>query len=54
MNITITFPDAIRDRVIDGVAGANGYLATIGLTPEGTPIPNPETKAVFAKKKLIE
>jgi len=47
-NITITIPDAIASRVLNGFARRYGYAPTI----DGEP--NPETKAQFAKRKLIE
>lgn len=45
--ITITIPDAILQRVLDGYAIANGYQPKL---EDGTP----ETKAAFAKRKIIE
>lgn len=46
--ISITIPDAQINRVVDGVCLAYNYQATIGGSP------NPETKAQFAKRMLIE
>jgi len=53
MQITITIPDEIAPRVIDGVAGQHGYQETV-LDEEGNEIPNPETKAQFAKRVILE
>lgn len=50
--ITITIPDEILQRVLDGIAGQHGYQTMIEQ-PEGEPIPNPETKAQFAKRMMI-
>jgi len=48
-SITITIPDAIASRVVNGFAIHYGYAA---ILQDGTP--NPETKTQFAKRKLIE
>ncbi len=47
--ITINIPDNITNRVINGFAKRYNYSATL----EGGE-PNPETKAQFAKRKVIE
>ena len=47
--ITINIPDAIASRVINGFAKRYHYSPTL---EDGTP--NPETKAQFAKRKVIE
>jgi hypothetical protein len=47
--ITINIPDAQLTRVINGFAGFHLYSATLG---DGTA--NPQSKAAFAKDKLIE
>jgi hypothetical protein len=47
--ITITIPAAITDRVINGFAKRYNYPPTL---EDGTA--NPETKAQFAKRKVIE
>lgn len=47
--IAITIPDAQVARVQDAFAGAYGYSATL---PDGSP--NPQTRAQFAKAKVIE
>lgn len=52
-NITINIPDNQITRVLDGIAEDNGYQATI-IDEEGNSIPNPETKAQFAKRIVIE
>ena len=46
--ITINIPDAIAPRVLNGFATHYGYQPTINGEP------NPQTKAQFAKAKLIE
>lgn len=45
--LTITIPDAVAARVIDGICGELGYQATINGQP------NPQTKAQFAKAALV-
>jgi hypothetical protein len=45
-SVTITIPDAQLTRVLDGIAGYHGYDS--GAAQPG------ETKAAFAKRKLIE
>ncbi len=47
--ITITIPDNITTRVLNGFAKRYNYSPTL---ENGSP--NPETKAQFAKRKLIE
>lgn len=47
--ITITIPDNITPRVINGFAKRYNYSPTL---ENGDP--NPETKAQFAKRKIIE
>lgn len=47
--ITINIPDAIQERVLNGFAKHYNYSPTL---ENGDP--NPETKAQFAKRKLIE
>jgi len=46
-SITLTVPDAIAQRVLDGFASQKGYT---GTAPDGTA----ETKAQFLKRKLGE
>jgi hypothetical protein len=53
MNITITIPDAIKDRVILGFSSCYGYKPYLDL-PDGEVAPNPETRAVFARRTLIK
>lgn len=48
-SITITIPDQIAQRVLNGFCTHYGYLATLDNGD-----PNPETKLQFAKRKLIE
>lgn len=52
-NITIQIPDALLPRVINGLSTFYGYQAEV-INTEGQTIPNPQTKAQFAKKQLIE
>jgi hypothetical protein len=52
MEIKLSIPDNIAQRVIDGIAGAHGYQdVIIGIDDSETP--NPETKAQFAKRVII-
>lgn len=53
-NITLTIPDAQLARVIDGICLYYNYAATILTVGGGSSVPNPETKAQFAKRMLIE
>jgi hypothetical protein len=48
-SITITIPDAIAGRVIDGFCARYHYSPTL---EDGTP--NPETKAKFVKRRVID
>jgi hypothetical protein len=45
--ITISIPDAVLPRVLDAMASAYGYSATL---PDGSP--NPQSKAQFARQQL--
>lgn len=47
-NITITIPDSQLTRVLDGIAKDCNYQLTINGSS------NPETKAQFAKRIIIE
>lgn len=47
--ITITIPDGIAPRVLQGFTNHYGYSPTLDNGD-----PNPETRAQFAKRKLIE
>jgi len=47
--VTITIPTAITQRVMDGFCKKYGYSPTL----EGDE-PNPETKAQFVKRRIIE
>jgi hypothetical protein len=53
-SITLTIPDALVTRVLNGFCGLHGYQATIPnpVNPEEM-IPNPDTKAEFMRKKLL-
>jgi hypothetical protein len=46
--ISITVPNAVLTRVVDGVCGSMGYQDTIGG------VANPETRAQFAQRMLRE
>jgi len=48
-SIAINIPDGKLQRVIDGIAVARNYRATMS---DGTP--NPETKAQFARRMVAE
>src|SRR5512143_1305688 len=50
--ITVTIPDDKLARVIDGVAAAGGYQENI-RQPDGSTIPNPETKGQFVKRMVV-
>ena len=49
--ITITIPNPVANRVIDSVCERYGYEDTI--EDDGNRIPNPISKAQFAKQQLI-
>lgn len=52
-SIQITIPDGVAARVTDGLAGQYNYQATIPApNPLNPPVPNPETKAQFAKRMV--
>lgn len=48
--ITITIPAGVTNRVIDGLCKRYHYQ---GFLDEEKTMPNPETKAQFAKKRII-
>lgn len=48
-SITINIPDQVLNRVINGFCERHGYMP---LLENGEP--NPQTKAQFAKSKIIE
>jgi hypothetical protein len=50
-DITLTFPESLRPRIVQAVANINGYQAQVP-GPDGTPAPNPVTRAQFARKML--
>lgn len=52
MKITIDIPDNIAGSVVDAFAEAYGYQAEL-VAEDGTASPNPQTKAQFAKEKVI-
>jgi len=47
--ITLTIPNPVTARVLDGFASHYGYKT---ILMDGSP--NPETKGQFAKRKLLE
>lgn len=55
-SLTLTFPDAIAQRVLNSFCTIRGYSDTVPNPedPGGPWIPNPETKAQFAKRQLKE
>lgn len=48
-SITLTIPNAVTQRVLDGFCKNQGYAATL---ENGTP--NPETQQQFMKRKIVE
>lgn len=53
--ISVTIPDALLQRVLDGFAGQYGYAATIpDPNNPSSNIPNPQTKAAFTKQRVLE
>lgn len=54
-NITLTIPDAQLARVVSAFSIAYGYQDTIpGATPADPPVPNPETRAQFMRRHIME
>jgi hypothetical protein len=53
MNITITIPDAQKDRIITGLTSQFGYEVEIEDV-QGNKSPNPETRPVFARRMLAK
>lgn len=51
--ISITIKDTQLQRVIDGICEDNNYQATV-TNSDGTISPNPQTKAQFVKRIIIE
>ena len=51
--ISTTIPDEYLPRVIEALAGNYGYETNI-KDAEGNTIPNPETKAQFAKRMMAQ
>lgn len=51
--LSISIPDAVAPRVIDGFTGQHGYQETV-TDAEGNEVPNPQTKAQFAKQTIGE
>lgn len=54
--ITLNIPNAVLPRVIDGICNQHNYQAEVISTDNNKTeyVPNPETKAVFAKRMIIE
>lgn len=53
MILSITIPDDKKDLVINAYCDLNGYSSQI-YDENDQPIPNPETKAAFSKRMVIE
>lgn len=51
-NITITIPDNEISRAINAICSKYNYQDTIIVDIDKGPIPNPETKAQFAKRMV--
>lgn len=51
--ITLNIPDAILPRVLNGFASRYGYTPTL-VDGNGADYQNPETKAQFAKRMLVD
>lgn len=51
--ITLRADSTKITRILDGICEDNNYQSTI-VDAEGNSIPNPETKAQFAKRIVIE
>lgn len=53
--ITINIPNGVVQRTLDAICGKNGYQEEINQGTEDAPdmIPNPQTKAEFAKAWII-
>ena len=58
VDITLTIPDDVKDRVINGFCGQFRYQETVedGVDEDGLPVMvvNPESKPVFAKRMLAK
>jgi len=53
MELSITIPDSKKTRLINGICYTNGYEEKIP-TSDGTYITNPESKADYAKRMVIQ
>jgi hypothetical protein len=53
MNITLTIPDEVAPRVLQGLATFYNYQPTLLDVNTGQMIPNPEPKAAFAKRMIL-
>ena len=52
--LTITVPDALVQRVLDGVCGQCGYQSIIYDQATQADIPNPESKVNFSTRMIRE
>jgi hypothetical protein len=53
LQVCVDAPAAQRNRVLTGYTNAHGYTPTV-INGSGVEVPNPETRAQFAKRKLAE
>lgn len=53
MDIKVTIPDKHEVRVLKGFCYHHGYPDVVA-DADGNPIPNPETRRQFAKRKLAQ
>jgi hypothetical protein len=51
--VCVDAPGAQRTRILTAYTNAHGYQPTL-TQPDGTSIPNPQTRAQFFKQKLAE
>lgn len=51
--LTITYPDGMAQRIVNGFSAAHNYQAQIRDVSNQL-IDNPESKAQFVKRKIIE
>ena len=50
--VTITYPDAARDRIIEAICARFGYQATVDV--DGEDVDNPQSQDDFAATKVAE
>lgn len=53
LQVCVDAPGTQRTRILTNYTNAHGYQPTIAQ-PDGTSVPNPETRAQFFKRKLAE